>query len=85
METDRLADVVLGTAMVVLGALPTGLLVLGRGQTVLFLDGASAGVLPERLRLGLLVVLCVCGFVLAAMGIVTIRDGRSESSSTGLY
>jgi hypothetical protein len=85
MEMGRIADVVLGTTMVALGVLPTGLLVLGRGRTMLFLDGAAAGVLPERVRMLLLVVLCVCGLVLAAVGVLTIRHGRSRSSSTGLY
>ncbi|WP_380678259.1 hypothetical protein [Salinigranum sp. GCM10025319] len=82
METDRIADVVLGTVMIVLGLVPTALLVLDRGRPVL-LD--SAGVLPTQLRTLLLVVTGLCGLVLAAMGIVTIRYGRSRSRSTGLY
>jgi hypothetical protein len=82
METDRIADVVLGTVMIVLGLVPTALLVLGRGGSVL-LDGV--GVLPVRLRTLLLVVTSLCGLVLSAMGVVTIRYGRSRSRSTGLY
>jgi uncharacterized membrane protein HdeD (DUF308 family) len=81
METDRIVDVVLGTVMIVLGLVPTALLVLGRGGSVL-LDGV--GVLPTRLRT-LLVVTSLCGLVLSAMGVVTIRYGRSGSRSTSLY
>lgn len=82
METDRIADVVLGTVMIVLGLVPTALLALGRGRPVL-LD--STGVLPTRLRTLLLVVTGLCGLALATMGVLTIRYGRSRSRSTGLY
>jgi hypothetical protein len=85
MELGRVEELVLGTSMVILGALPTGLLLLGRGQTLLFLDSASAGVLPDRLRLFLVVVVCVCGLTLAAMGVLTIKNGRSRSTTTGLF
>ena len=61
METDRIEDLLLGTVMVILGSLPTGLFLVGRGRALLFLDSASASVLPERFRTLLVVVLCVCG------------------------
>jgi len=85
VEIDRIEDLALGTTMVILGALPTGLFLIGRGQTLLFLDSATASVLPERFRLLLVVVLCVCGLTLAAMGILTIKNGRSRSTTTGLF
>lgn len=85
MQLDRIEDLVLGTVMVCLGLLPTGLLLIGRGQTLLFLDSANAGVFPDRFRMLLVVVLCVCGLVLAAMGVLTIKNGRSRSTTTGLF
>lgn len=85
MALERIEDVVLGTTMIILGALPTGLLLVGRGQTLLFLDSVSASVLPERFRLLLVVVLCVCGLTLAAMGVLTITNGRSRLTTTGLF
>jgi hypothetical protein len=85
METYRIEDLVLGTIMVCLGVLPTGLILVGRGQTLLFLDSASASVLPERFRMLLVVVLCVCGLTLAVLGILIIKNGRSRSTTTGLF
>jgi preprotein translocase subunit SecG len=85
MELERIEDVVLGTTMIVSSTLPTGLLLVGRGQTSVFLDSGSASVLPDRFRMLLVVVLCVCGLVLAAMGVLTIRNGRSRSTTTGLF
>jgi hypothetical protein len=85
MELDRIEDLVLGTIMVILGALPTGLLLVGRGQALLFLDSTSASVLPERFRTLLVVVLCVSGITLAAVGVLTIKYGRSRSTTTGLF
>ena len=85
METHRIEDILLGTIMVGLGVLPTGLLLVGRGQTLLFLDSVSASVLPDRLRMLLVVVLCVFGLTLAVLGILTIKNGRSRSTTTGLF
>ncbi|WP_152041187.1 hypothetical protein [Salinigranum salinum] len=85
METYRIEDLVLGTTMVCLGVLPTGLLLVGRGQTLLFLDSASASVLPERFRMLLVVVLCVCGLTLAVLGILIIKNGRSRPTTTRLF
>jgi hypothetical protein len=83
METERIEDLMLGTIMVSLGVLPTGLFLVGRGQALLFLGSAS--VLPERFRTLLVVVVCVCGLTLAAMGVLTIKNGRSRSTMTGLF
>jgi hypothetical protein len=85
MELERIEDLILGTTMIILGTLPTGLLLVGRGQSSLFLDSASVSVLPERSRMLLVVVLCVCGLTLAAMGVLTIKNGRSRSTTTGLF
>jgi uncharacterized membrane protein YidH (DUF202 family) len=85
METDRIEDLLLGTVMVILGSLPTGLFLVGRGRALLFLDSASASVLPERFRTLLVVVLCVCGLTLAAMGILTVKNGRSRSTTDRLF
>lgn len=85
MEIGRIEDLVLGTIMIIIGSLPTGLLLVGHGQALLFLDSATASVLPERFRLLLVVVLCVCGLILAAMGVLTIKNGRSRSTTTGLF
>ncbi|WP_136601475.1 hypothetical protein [Salinigranum halophilum] len=56
---------------------------VGRGETLLFLDSAS--VLPERLRTLLVVALCVCGFTLAAMGALRMKNDRSRSTTGGLF
>jgi hypothetical protein len=85
MELERIEDLILGTTMIILGTLPTGLLLVGRGQTSVFLDSASVSVLPERSRMLLVFVLCVCGLTLAALGVLTIKNGRSRSTTTGLF
>jgi hypothetical protein len=82
---DRIEDLVSGTIMIVLGTLPTGLFLVGRGQSLLCLDSVSASVLPDPFRMLLVVVLCVCGLTLAAMGVLTIKNGRSRSTTTGLF
>jgi hypothetical protein len=85
MELERIEDVVLGTTMIILGTLPIGLLLVGRGQTSVLLDSVSVSVLPDRFRMLLVMVLCVCGLTLAAMGVLTIKNGRSRSITTGLF
>jgi hypothetical protein len=85
MELERIEDLVLGTTMIILGTLPTGLLLVGRGQSLLFLDSVIASVLPDPFRMLLIVVLCVCGLTLAAMGVLTIKNGRPRSTTTGLF
>jgi hypothetical protein len=67
----------LGTIMVSLGVLPTGLFLVGRGQALLFLGSAS--VLPERFRMLLVVVVCVCGPFVFGLGAKSQADGYLNS------
>ena len=88
MDTARIADLFVGTLMILLGLTPTGFFLLGYVPTTQFASGFGT-VAHSPLLNHVLVqfVLSLCGLVLAAAGVFTIKYGRSypELDESGIY
>ena len=82
MNQRRIGDIFLGVTMAVIGVVPLGLALTGRGHLI---AGYGFGATSETLDT-LVVVICIsCGLVLAVAGVNVVRNGRSESDTASLY
>ena len=88
METDRVADFLLGTLAILLGLTPIGFFLFGKLPPTQFTSGfGTVTHHPLSSNVFVQLVLSLCGFVLAVAGVYTIKYGRSDegSDTTDLY
>ncbi|WP_313692325.1 hypothetical protein [Halorarum halobium] len=78
----RIGDVLLGVTMILIGGVPLGLTLTGRGH---LMAGDGFGALSGTLNTLLVVGFVVCGLVVAAAGVIVVRNGRSGSETTSLH
>jgi hypothetical protein len=83
VDRQRVGDVVIGSLLVSIGAVPLGLVVLGRAQLVSsnYAFGALLALSPALLEL----VLASCGLLAIAAGVLVLRYGRQPSAYATLY
>ncbi|GAA5066470.1 hypothetical protein ACFFQF_18435 [Haladaptatus pallidirubidus] len=88
MDIDRIADLFLGALMILLGLIPAGFFLFGWIPTNQFASDVGTVTHYSLLNHVLVqLVVSLCGLVLAAAGVLTIKYGRSDigSDTADLY